>query len=102
MLAKKAKAVQLQPVVDFFASRKVGEILSHQGLFPSLNPEVDNRIDTDKPFLWPGWDFIRENDISDLIAHCERVFSTPRSKGRKNESDNHLRAALFRQNRGHS
>ena len=75
MLAKKEKRRQLQPVVDFFSSREVGEVLAHSGLFPSAHPEVDNRIEPDKPFLWLGWDYIYSHDISELIKHCEGVFN---------------------------
>ena len=55
MLAKRSKRDLLTPVVDFFGSRETGEILAHQGLFPSLNPEVDNRLDDHAGFLWLGW-----------------------------------------------
>ncbi|PID55235.1 iron ABC transporter substrate-binding protein, partial [candidate division KSB3 bacterium] len=50
MLAKKERAEELQPIVDFFASKAVGETLSHQGLFPSLHPEVDNRLPDDADY----------------------------------------------------
>ena len=75
MLAKKKRAKELQPVVDFFASKAVGEILSHQGLFPSLHPEVDNRLPHDTPMMWLGWDKILTTDLSKEIAHCEEIFS---------------------------
>lgn len=75
MLAKKKKAEQLKPIVTFFASKPVGEVLAHQGLFPSLNPEVDNRLDGEKPFMWVGWDFIKEHDLSKEIALCEELFN---------------------------
>ncbi len=44
MLSKRSKKDKLQPIVDFFASKQVGEILSHNGRFPSVHPEVDNHI----------------------------------------------------------
>ncbi len=75
MLSKKDKQEKLQPVIDFFASKKVGEILSHSGLFPSVNPLVDNQIPKENKFMWLGWDYIYNNDISGLIAHCESVFN---------------------------
>lgn len=74
MLAKKERTDALKPVVDFFASKEVGEVLAHQGLFPSLHPEVDNRLPAGSPIMWPGWKYLREHDISELIAHCETVF----------------------------
>ncbi len=74
MLAKDAKSEQLQDIVDFFASKEVGEILSHQGLFPSTNPEVDNRLDKEKLFSWLGWDYIYSTDIAGTIKKCEILF----------------------------
>ncbi len=76
MLAKKERAGQLQPVVDFFASKAVGETLSHQGLFPSLHPEVDNRLPADTPMMWLGWEKILQTDLSAQIARCEELFNS--------------------------
>lgn len=74
MLAKKDRARELQPIVDFFASREVGEILAHQGLFPSLHPEVKNNLADDVPMMWLGWDKILSSDLSTEIAGCEQLF----------------------------
>ncbi len=81
MLAKKERAAELQPVVDFFASRQVGETLSHQGLFPSLHPEVDNNLPDDAPMLWLGWDTILNTDLSAEIARCEELFNKSVGEG---------------------
>ncbi len=83
MLSKKTKITQLQPIIDFFASTKVGEILAHNGLFPSVHPDVDNRISPDKKFTWLGWDYIYNNDISGLIKHCEDIFNNQIEKEKK-------------------
>ena len=63
-------------MIDFFASKEVGEILSHSGLFPSVHPDVDNHIPTENKYMWLGWDYIYNNDISALIKHCENLFET--------------------------
>jgi hypothetical protein len=42
---------------------------------PSVNPEVDNQIPEDNKYIWLGWDFIKENDISNLIKKCENIFN---------------------------
>ncbi len=76
MLAKKERADELQPVVDFFASKSVGEILSHQGLFPSLHPEVNNNLPNDAPMMWLGWNKILGTDLSAEIARCEELFNS--------------------------
>ncbi len=75
LLSKKSKKDKLQPFVDLFASKEVGEILSHNGRFPSTNPEVDNRVPSEQKYLWLGWDFIQENNIGDLIIKCENIFN---------------------------
>jgi len=75
LLTKKSKKDRLKPFVDFFASKEVGEILSHNGRFPSTNPEVDNQIPKDKKYMWLGWDYINANDIGQLIKLCERIFN---------------------------
>lgn len=74
MLSKKKKQKELQEVIDFMLSKPVGEILSHQGLFPSINPHVNNNLSEDKTFMWLGWDYIKSNDIAELITHCENIF----------------------------
>jgi len=40
MLVRADKIGSLQPVADFLYGKEVGEIMSNNGLFPSLNPEV--------------------------------------------------------------
>lgn len=75
MLSKKEKIEKLQPVIDFFASVEVGKILSHSGLFPSVHPDLDNNIPAENKFMWLGWDYIYNNDISKQIKHCEDLFN---------------------------
>lgn len=74
MLAKKSKEDQLKPFVEFFGSKAVGEILSHNGRFPSVHPEVDNQDAKGNDYMWIGWDFIENNDIGKLIADTTAIF----------------------------
>src|SRR5690606_3694145 len=66
LLSKASKKDLIKPFVDFFASKEVGEILSHNGRLPSTNPDLDNQIDKNNKFMWLGWDYIRDNDIGKL------------------------------------
>lgn len=75
LLSKNSKKHQVQPFVDYFASKEVGEILSHNGKFPSTNPNVENNLTVDQKFMWLGWDFINDNDIGELIVKCEKIFN---------------------------
>ncbi len=81
MLSKTEKQEKLKPLVDFFASEEVGEILSHRGLFPSTNPGIDNRIPDENKFMWLGWDFIYSNDIADILSKCENIFNNSAGEG---------------------
>jgi len=75
MLSKADERTELEPIVRYFASKEVGEILSHQGLFPSVHPEVDNMIPSNQTYMWVGWDFINSQDIGQLIAKLEKIFN---------------------------
>lgn len=74
MLAKKERAKELKNVTDFFASKEVGRTLSELGLFPSLNPEINNKLGDDKPFMWIGWDYIYDHDLTAEINYCDDLF----------------------------
>lgn len=73
MLTKKEKKSELEKIAKYMSGKEVGEILSHQGLFPSVNPNVKN-FTTDKPMMWVGWDYIKENNIGNIIKECEKIF----------------------------
>ncbi|MDC0558983.1 ABC transporter substrate-binding protein [Candidatus Izimaplasma bacterium] len=73
MLTKKSKQDELQEVSDLFSSKSAGEILSHKGLFPSVNNEVNNNLD-DKTFKWIGWDYINSNDVGAILKKCMNLF----------------------------
>ncbi len=75
MLSKSSRIDKLKDVIDFFASKEVGEILSHSGLFPSTNPEVDNRLKEGSSFMWLGWDYIYSIDVAGSIKKCEKLFN---------------------------
>ncbi len=74
MLLKKSSPKEAGQLADLFASKEVGEILSHRGLFPSCHPEVENKVPEKAPFMWLGWDFMRENDLGELIPRVNDIF----------------------------
>lgn len=74
MTVKKEKRNDLKPILDFFASEKVGRIFSSNGKFPSTNKNVDNFLKPEQRFKWIGWDFIKGNDIGRLIKDIESEF----------------------------
>jgi putative spermidine/putrescine transport system substrate-binding protein len=74
MLLKDDAPEEARQIADFFASKEVGEILSHRGLFPSCHPEVENKVPDEAPLMWLGWDFINENDLGELIPRVNKIF----------------------------
>ena len=75
MLTKAEKLKEMEPLIDFLSSKTVGEILSHKGFFPSVNPEVENLTPRDKKYLWIGWDYIYNNNLQEQMHHCEDLFN---------------------------
>lgn len=75
MLTKREKIEQLQPIIDLLASKKIGRILAEQGLFPSVLPEIDNGLPENAKFMWPGWDFLRNQDPGQLLKDLENEFN---------------------------
>ena len=76
MLTKQASMDKVKPIAEFLAGQPVGEILAQKGLFPSLHPQVDNRLDFPHPWKWIGWDYIYHNDIGELIRLTNEIFET--------------------------
>ncbi len=74
MVTKKEKAEDVKPIADFFASKEIGEVLSHTGLFPSAHPDVDNHIPKENKYMWVGWDFIENNDVAEVLERCSKAF----------------------------
>ena len=74
MLVKDSAPEETGRIADFFASKEVGEILSHRGLFPSCHPEVINQVPESAPLMWLGWDFIKQNDLGELIPRVNDIF----------------------------
>ncbi len=75
MLSRKDTKNKTKKIADFFASKDVGVILADKGKMPSVNTETDNGIPKENKYIWLGWDFIKENDISALIKKCETIFN---------------------------
>lgn len=73
MLTKRSKKEELLEIGNMFTSVETGEILSHRGLFPSINKDVNNNLEG-KTFKWIGWDYINNNDIGKILTHCMDVF----------------------------
>jgi len=78
LLTKASGKEQSREVIEYFTSARCGEILAHKGLFPSTCPGVDNGLDSNRRFLWLGWDWISSHDVAEEIRICERLFEEGR------------------------
>lgn len=76
LIGKKSKGENMRKVARLFSSKTVAEILSHQGLFPSLHPEVDNKLAKENKFMWLGWDYILNHNLNQEFAACEAAFNS--------------------------
>jgi len=74
MLTKKDKENDIGDLAKYLASEEIGEVFAIKGLFPSVNPNVENIIPEGGKFMWVGWDYIYDNDIGTLIKKCEKIF----------------------------
>ncbi len=74
MLVKRKNFEFTKEIADFFTSKEVGRVFAINGLFPSLNPEVKNILPEGAKFKWLGWDYIYNNDLSELIEKVESIF----------------------------
>lgn len=74
MIGKNGFGAHLQDLADLISSREAAEVLAHMGLFPSLHPEVDNRLPNNAKFMWLGWDYIEQHNLNQRFAECYEVF----------------------------
>ncbi len=74
MLTKASKKTEVEPIAKMFASKEVGEILSHKGLFPSVRADIDNKLPNNK-FKWIGWEYINNNNIGEILEECMDAFN---------------------------
>ena len=81
MLEQTKNGVAAKELADVFLSREAGEILAHKGLFPSLHPDVVNELPDPAPWLWLGWDFVREHDLGVMIPRMLEIFNDPDNGG---------------------
>ena len=75
MIGKNSDNKHITEIAGVISGAKVAEILSHQGLFPSLHPTIDNRLPDGATFLWLGWDYIEAHDLNSKFADCQQAFN---------------------------
>ncbi|RCX21067.1 ABC-type Fe3+ transport system substrate-binding protein [Anaerobacterium chartisolvens] len=73
MLVKASKMEQLKNAWSFFTGTAAAKICAG-AFFPSLHPEVDNKIPEEASFNWLGWEFIKSRDIGAILNELNQCF----------------------------
>lgn len=74
MLAKKEKIEELRFIIDFVTGADYGQ-KSADLFYPSLNPEVDNKLPENTSFQWLGWDYVMETVNEGLVDYTRELFA---------------------------
>ncbi len=74
MLVKKSGAERVKEITDFLCGKEFGEI-SAKALFPTTNPEVENKLEDVESLYWVGWDFLMNTDVGQLKKNISEVFN---------------------------
>lgn len=72
MLVKSSELPRLQEIAEFIAGPQIGQIFAST-YFPSYHPDVLNGLPPDAKFKWLGWDFIKGNDLGELVPKLESI-----------------------------
>lgn len=73
MLVKADKRDELRHLIDFLTGAEVAAICAGAA-FPTVHPEVDNRLSDSATFKWIGWDYVKNNDLKALISATNAAF----------------------------
>lgn len=71
---KRETLSEVKIITDILSSKRFGEILAHEGRFPSTHPDVDNKLKSEFKFWWIGWEYIYKNNIESLVNELIEVF----------------------------
>lgn len=75
MIGRRNQNPHLRTMADFLSSEEVATILSHQGLFPSLHPNLNNHIPERNRYMWLGWDYINTHNLNQRFNECNAIFN---------------------------
>lgn len=82
ILSKETKLRETSVLIDFLLDTEYGT-RSANNYFPSLNSKVNNKLPENAKFKWLGWDFIRSNNIEQLIETTNELFLKERAKSKR-------------------
>jgi ABC-type Fe3+ transport system substrate-binding protein len=72
LLVKKDRVAALQPVLDYLTGQELARVLVG-ARFPTPHADVPGELQ-ELPLKWPGWNFLRGNDLAAVNAAIDAVF----------------------------
>ncbi|MDP4177342.1 MAG: ABC transporter substrate-binding protein [Bacillota bacterium] len=87
MLVKKSKFDELKDIAHYLAGDKIGQIFA-DAFYPSVNPQVNNRLPKDASLKWLGWDYINSNNMGDLVKKINASFALSQCRNGRNGTVN--------------
>ena len=73
MLIKKNCEERLKNIIDFFISDKSRKLFEKANFITPNEMDVNKRF-KGKNYYWPGWDYIKENDIKKIVNNLNEEF----------------------------
>jgi ABC-type Fe3+ transport system substrate-binding protein len=73
LMVKKDKIDESRPIIDFMMGPVVGKICA-DAYFPTVRPDISNRLPDNASFKWLGWDFVKEHDLGRLLEELNEMF----------------------------
>jgi len=73
MLVRAERVDDAAAVAEFIAGREMSQFCADAG-FPSVRPDVDNRLPDGCRLWWMGWDFLKNEDPAEVKDNIELVF----------------------------
>lgn len=76
MISKSKRNQHVQDLANLLSGIEAAETLAHQGLFPCLHPDIDNRLPAGSSFMWLGWDYIDNHNLNQQFSACQAIFNS--------------------------
>lgn len=72
-IVKKSKLKESEVLINLLTGVEFGEKCANN-YYPSVNAKVDNNLPENAKFNWLGWDYMRSNNIEDIIDKTNDTF----------------------------
>jgi len=73
MLVKRESAHKLKGVTDYLTGRDLAKVFAGAA-FPTPRDDVECDLPGSAGLKWPGWDYIRSNDLETINAEIDSIF----------------------------